>query len=142
MPTFAEISNTPGGFRAMPQVARDAVRLLWHSDFWDGPRSGMLELNGARCWFQVIAENEDQDLRGWYRRFAVVRLTPEQLAKECRWHELFRERVGWHTDYVKDLPGRYEGLRPREQWQAFYVPYEKRAPLNLSSCEVIAWFEH
>jgi hypothetical protein len=142
MPTFAEISNTAEGFRAVPQVSREDVRLLWHSDYWDGPRSGMLELNGERCWFQVIAENEDEDLHGWYRRFVVVRLTADQLAEEDRWHALFRENVGWHNDYVAGLPGRYEGLRPREQWQAFYDPYKNRVPLDLSSDEVLAWFEH
>jgi hypothetical protein len=141
MPTFAEISNTPEGFRAVPQVSQDAVHLLWHSDYWDGPRSGMLEFSGERCWFQVIAENEDEDLRGWYRRFVVVRLTPEQLAEECRWHDLFREHVGWHNDYIKDVPGRYEGLRPQEQWQAFYEPYKQRVPLDLSGDQVLAWFE-
>ncbi len=57
MPTFAEISNKPEGFRVVPQVSREAVRLIWHSDFWDGPQSGLLELNGERYWFQVIAEN-------------------------------------------------------------------------------------
>ena len=63
MPLFAEsFSNTPEGVRAVPQVPRDAVRLLWHSDFWDGPKSGMLEFDGKRCWFQIIAENEDEDL--------------------------------------------------------------------------------
>jgi hypothetical protein len=53
MHTFAEISKTPEGFRAVPQVSREAVRLLWHSDFWDGPKSGMLEHDGERCWFQT-----------------------------------------------------------------------------------------
>ena len=57
MPTFSEISNKPEGFRAVPQVSREAVRLIWHSDFWDSPQSGLLELNGERYWFQVIAEN-------------------------------------------------------------------------------------
>ena len=42
MPTFSEISTTPEGFRAVPQVPRESVSLLWQSDFWDGPWSGML----------------------------------------------------------------------------------------------------
>ena len=108
---------------------------------WIGTGRPVLEFDGECCWFQVIAENEDEDLRGWYRRFAVVRLTPEQLAEQYRWHDLFRENVGWHTDYVKDLPGRYEGLRPREQWDVFYGPYKLRIPLDLSRNEVVVWFE-
>lgn len=104
--------------------------------------SGMLELGNERCWFQVIAENEDQDLRGWYRRFAVVRLTPEQLEEEHRWHELFREHVDSRDDYAGDVPGRDDALRPREQWAAFYEQYERRVPLDLSRNEVLAWFVH
>jgi hypothetical protein len=141
MPTFGEISVTPEGFRVVPQVSRAAVRLLWYSDFWDGPRSGMLEFNGERCWFEVVGENEDEDLRGRCRRFVIVRLTAEQFAEECRWHESFREHVGWHTDYVEDVPGRYEGLRPREEWEAFYEPYKGRVPLDLTGDEVLGWFE-
>jgi hypothetical protein len=142
MPTFAEISTTPDGFRTVPQISREAVRLLWYSGFWDGPLTGMLEFNGEPCWFEFIVENEDEDLTGWYRRFVVVRLTPEQLAEENRWHELFRKHVGTHTDYEKSGPNRYEGLRPRDEWNAFYEQYKKRVPLDLSSDEVLAWFEY
>ena len=112
MATLAEISKTPEGFR------------------------------GERCWFQVIAENEDEDLSGWYRRFAIIRLTADQLAEEERWHRLFRENVGWHTDYMKEAADRHEGIRPREQWNTFYEPYKTRVPLDVSSNEVLAWFEH
>jgi hypothetical protein len=141
MPTFGDISKQPDGYRALPQAPLTAVTLLWHSDFWDGPRSGLLVYAGEQCWFEVVAENDDPDLAGWYRRFAIIRLTPAQLADEQRWHELFRANVGWHTDYVKDAPDRYAGLRPREQWRAFYDLYEKRVPLDLSGNEVLAWFE-
>jgi hypothetical protein len=142
MPTFAEISKTAEGFRATPQVARDALRLLWHSDYWDGPRSGMLDFNGERCWFQVVAENEDENADGWYRRFAIVRLSPEQLAEECRWHELFRSNVGVHTDYDAFGKRQIDAVRPREQWGEFYDAYKGRRPLDLSEDEVLGWFEH
>lgn len=141
MPTFAEISGQTDGFRAVSQVSREVVTLLWHSSFWDGPLSGMLLFNGERLWFEMVAENDDEDLRGWYRRFAIVRLRPEQLTEEEAWHDLFRANVGWHSDYDMDAPGRCKGLRPQEQWQAFYVPYGQRSPLNLSRNEVVAWFE-
>jgi hypothetical protein len=141
MPAFGEISKTPDGFRAVRNVPRNAVRLLWHSDFWDGPRSGMLELDGERCWFEVVAENDDEPLRGWYRRFVVVRLTPAQLAEEERWHELFRENVGGHTDYGASGTRPVGDLRPREQWREFYDAYERRQPLDLSDNEVLGWFE-
>ena len=142
MTTFAEISEQPEGLCAVPQVSRDSVQLLWHHDFWDGPKSGLLLYKKERCWFACVAENEGEDPASWYRRFAIVQLSAQQLEEEERWHELFRRNVDWHNDYVKELPEWYEGLRPREQWQAFYEPYNNRVPLDLSENEVLAWFEH
>ena len=43
----------------------------------------MLFYRGERCWFEVVAENDSDDA-GWYQRFVVVRLTPEQAAEEQR----------------------------------------------------------
>lgn len=141
MHTLADISRTQDAYRVLPRVPMEDVHLLWHCDFWDGPKSGVLRLKGEQCWFQMIAENPDEDFRGWYRRFVIVRLTPEQLAEVHYWHDLFRKHVGWNTDFVKSDPSYYKGLQPREQWEKFYQPYSKRAPLDLSTNEVLCWFE-
>ena len=89
----------------------------------------MLLYRGERCWFEVVAEN-DPDAEGWYRRFAVVRLTPEQVAEERRWEELFRENVGYHPN-----------LQPRDRWSKFYEAYQRRTPLDISRNEALGWFE-
>src|SRR5262245_51968463 len=96
-----KLGEITGGqsYLSAAQIDRADLRFLWHSDFWDGPRSGMLVYRGEECWFEVIDESEGDDA-DWYRRFAVLRLSKEQHAEEVRWHQLFREKVGTHTDYV------------------------------------------
>ena len=137
---WADFTGADDYLRA-PRIGFSEVRLLWYSDFWDGPRSGMLVYRGEQCWFQVIAENRD-DEPAWYRRFAVLRLTPEQHAEECRWHELFRTKVGVHTDYEEPPQRPPVGyLWPREQWHEFYEPYRRRTPPDFSANEVLGWFE-
>jgi antitoxin (DNA-binding transcriptional repressor) of toxin-antitoxin stability system len=128
MLTFTDIS-APDGYIAVPQIPGDQVQILWHVDFWDGPRSGVLLYRDERYWFEVVAEN-DSDGGDWYRRFAVVRLTAQELAEEQRWEQLFREKVGYNPE-----------LQPRERWHEFYNPYKSRTPLDLSRNEVLGWFE-
>ncbi len=140
MLTFADITGADEYLRA-PRIETAELRLLWHCDFWDGPRSGMLDYRGEQCWFQIVAESEEDD-SPWYRRFVVLRLTPEQHAEESRWHELFRARVGVHTDYEEQKTRPAEGfLWPKEHWHEFYDAYKQRTPPHFSGCEVLGWFE-
>lgn len=139
MTTLAEIQER-GWYESLPQIERADVRLLWHHDFWDGPVSGMVLYRGALCWCQMVAEN-DADAGDWYRRFAVIRLSDEQQTEEQRWHELFREKVGRHTDYDEEGQRLIGGLEPRDQWPAFYDAYRERTPPDFSANEVMGWFE-
>ena len=141
MLTRSELSASDA-YRQLPQIPRSDVQLLWHADYWDGPRSGLLLFRGQRCWFEVFAENDDEDEPYvWWRRFAILRLTPDQLAEEEPWHALFREKVGTHTDY--DATGaRQKGeLRPQKEWWEFYIACAGRTPQNFNSNEVLGWFE-
>jgi hypothetical protein len=139
MLTLADIT-APGGLERAPRLDRAEVRLLWHADYWDGARSGMLRYRGESCWFEVIAENDD-DAAGWYRWFAVLRLSPEQHAEELRWHELFQRCVGTHTDYDEAGQRPVGALQPRERWAEFYETYRQRTPPDFTSNEVLGWFE-
>lgn len=139
MLTLADITGPDDCLRA-PRIDWAEVRLLWHADFWDRPRSGLLAYRGEECWFAVVAERED-DGPGWYRRFAVLRLSAAQLAEEWRWHELFRQKVGVHTDYDERGHRSIGALRPREWWPEFYEAYRQRVPADFSRCEVLGWLE-
>lgn len=141
--TFADISRSVDGYLRVPQVERDEVRLLWYSDYWDGPQSGMLIFGGKQCWFEVVVENEDS--LDWNRRFAILTLSADQLADENRWHDLFHRCVGTHTDYTEyddQQDGPPEGImRPRELHSEFYDAYKQREPRDYSKCEVLGWFQ-
>jgi hypothetical protein len=128
------------GYKLVPRIDRADVHLLWHSAFWDGPLSGMVLYRGELCWCQMVAES-DPDSAEWYRHFAVIRLSDEQRAEEQRWHDLFREKVGRHTDYDENQQRPVGELRPREEWPSFYDAYCERTPQDFSANEVLGWFE-
>lgn len=123
----------------IPKAQPDDLHMLWHSDYWDGPRSGLLLYRGQKLWFEVFDELDGGPI---YRRFLIVELSPEQLREEENWHELFRQKVGTHTDYDATQNRQLGALRPREMWHEFYDAYHKRTPLDLSNDLVVAWFEH
>jgi hypothetical protein len=75
------------------------------------------------------------------RRFAILRLTPDQLAEEEHWHALFREKVGTHTDYDANGVRHVGQLRPQKEWWDFYAVCAARKPMNLDDSEVLGWFE-
>src|SRR5262245_50921329 len=116
--TLADITG-PDQYLRAPRIDRSEVRLLWHSDYCDGPRSGMLVFRSEECWFQVVSESED-DGANWYRPFLVLRLSPGQHTEERQWHELFREKVGPYTDYDEHGQRLVGSLQPREGWNEFY----------------------
>jgi len=137
--TLADITG-PDQYLRAPRIDRAEVRLLWHSDYWDGPRSGMLVLLGEECWFQVVSESEDHGAN-WYRRFVVLRLSPGQHTEERKSHELFREKVGPHTDYDDNGQRLVGSLQSRECWNEFYDAYRQGTPPDFSGNEVLGWFE-
>lgn len=127
------------GLETLPRLEPSEFHLLWHCDFWDAPLSGMLGWAGGEFWFECIHENPDPDGE-WFRRYAVLRLSPEQHAEENRWHDLFRRCVGTHTDY--DAQGTRPGkVLPQEKWAEFYDAHRHRTPRDFVACEVVARFE-
>lgn len=139
MVRFCDISEEEG-YLQTPRIDRSQVRLLWCVDFWDGPKSGMLLHGNDECWFEMVAENDD-DLVGWYRRFVVIRLTDEQLREERARHELFCEKVGTHMNFNEQGARPVGALKSKETWREFYDAYQGRAPMDLSQNTVVAWFE-
>src|SRR5262249_2887200 len=76
----------PKDYLQLPKIDRERVRLLWHDDYYDGPLSGMFLYEGVECWFQDCEwGGPDQE---FYRRFLILRLSPEQHAEEQCWHDL------------------------------------------------------
>lgn len=136
MTTLADLQRDPNLITHLPKIRR--FQFLWYSDFWDGPRSGLLLHRKQKRWFELFAESARPD---FYQRFAVIELTEAQLSEEEAWHKLFRAKVGTHTDYGKNGPQLTGRLKPRAMWAEFYEPYAKRKPQDFSKNLVIGWFE-
>jgi hypothetical protein len=117
------------------KLNRNDVRLLWYADFWDGPINGLCIYQNKKHWFEMSADDAFPDTN--QRRFVVLDLSPEQLADEEQWHELFRQKVGTHCDFEEPHPE----IKPIEFHREFYDTYQQRATRDFSANVVIGWFE-
>ena len=126
----------------LPRIEGQRLELLWHDDYWDGPMSGLMRLDGdARVWFTLAEENEAPAEGRWYRRYWLVRLSAEQLDAVERRHALFREHIGGHTDY-DELGDRDLRLRCAvPDWEAFRAATASIPELDQRQCEVFGWLE-
>jgi hypothetical protein len=129
---------SPEKLQELPKIEWGHLRLLWHSDYWDGPKSGLLVYQESKYWFGVFEEFEEGPI---FRRFLIIALSPDQLAEEENWHELFRQKVGTHTDYDDNGKLLPNTLRPKEIWHEFYDVFRKRLPQDFSNNQLIGWFE-
>lgn len=70
------------------------LKMIWHSGFWDGPLSGLAEYNGEKVWFDCVEDVDNQ-----IRRYAVYRLSTEELREVERNHKRFEKMVGYHCNH-------------------------------------------
>ena len=130
-----------GTARVPLRVDAERVRLVWASGYWDGPLSGLAELDGESVWFE-FADEENEDQGSWYRRFFLLRLPPERLAEAHARHAAFQRFVGTHFDYRSDGRRDPSGLRARSEWQRFYDAYPPESTDDYYfDCDVVGWFE-
>jgi len=130
---------SPDKVNKLTKVKRIDLKLLWQSEYWDGPLNGLLSYEGLKYWFQVF--DEPNDYSPDVRKFLINELSSEQLREEEQWHELFRQKVGTHTEYDEDGKGQIGELRPEEEWHEFYDAYKNRLVRDFSNNQVISWFE-
>jgi len=137
MTTFSELQRTLN-LNNLPRIEQNHFQLLWHCDYWDGVKSGVLLYQDREFWFQVFSESDTAD---YYRRFAVLELSESQLQEEEYWHKLFQEKVGTHTDYDENSKRAVGALKPRDMWSEFYDAYQNRESPDFSNNIVVGWFE-
>jgi hypothetical protein len=117
--------------KELREESKGQTRMLWHSNYWDGPLSGVMLWNGEKMWFEMFEEKyverlmSDEDWKEWVdyykekyneepdeddrieydrpRYFKVYKLPEDIMSAIVHNHELFRTYVGTHTDY--DLEG-------------------------------------
>jgi hypothetical protein len=134
MKTLTEVAA--GDLSELLEIPRAAVRVLWTDDFWDGPLSGIAEWGGRRWRFEMT----DRSVLGhedFPRRYWLIALSPEQLAEEVRWQELFCNNVWTGFDYT----GRPEHRARASEHAKFYEPYAARVKPDYSQNEVVGWFQ-
>ena len=100
----------------------------------------MLKIEGEECWFEQIDENEE--CNSWYRRYAILRLSNEQLAREKEVHADFQRYVGTHWDCGQGLSREAKAVLPEASHHLFYDKHLAycRIP-RFENCAVVAWLE-
>ncbi len=123
----------------LPKLTPADVRLLWVDDWYDGPLEAMVEHRGERClmvlYDRPVARSDDDEYR-----WLLVRLTPEQLAEEERWHGLFAQHVGVHWCFHDEQPHVFPADAERDP-ALFYGPHRARAKLDLAANAALGWLD-
>lgn len=125
--------------RNLPKVDFNQAEVLWTSDYWDGAISGMIRCQGELCWFEMTQESTNSKEDGWFRRFAIIKLSKQQLAKEFEVHKDFQRLVGPYSD-VNNLwtPPTLEKGKSQEFYD-MHSEYVHSRPFDENT--VIAWME-
>ena len=137
-PKLSEIKSVEG----LDKIDVSELKFLWYSNWFDGFISGMVSYQGEKCWVDVLSENDGSDPSGYYRRYLVFELSPEQLEEIEYWYKLFVEKVGSHTTFDENGIRHTDRVRPRETHHEFSDAYKNRTKrLELSDDQLIGYFE-
>ena len=90
--------------------------MLWYSDYYDGPISGLADYAGKKVWFQCL-KFEYENIHGT-RSFGFYELSDEEVEYEENWHQYFRDTVGHHCDYIEGFHGHHS--YNKESFDEFY----------------------
>jgi len=103
------------------------IELKYHSNYWDGPLSGVCILQGKRRWFNNVHDYHSKTEEGKnldMRIYAIYDLTPEEWKEEDHWHLLFEKYVGTHTSY-DDCGNRTGKVHSSKDHHRFYEESKK-----------------
>lgn len=73
------------------------LEMLWHSNYHDGPLSGMAKYDGEYVWFDIL----DEDIYGT-RFFGLYQLSEEDQQILFSRHELWTKYIGRHCEHHPD----------------------------------------
>ncbi|MBP7557424.1 MAG: hypothetical protein KA821_14205 [Chitinophagaceae bacterium] len=131
--TFEQFKKEFESFRnTVIQIHESDFGVLWINDYYDGMLTGMLEFQSKKYWFEIIGNYEDNP-----RYFAVLELTPEQIAVESYWNNLFKEYVGNHNNYDSNETHK---IKPQKMHHLFYDRYKIRTEPDYNPNPVHTWF--
>lgn len=112
----------------------ERVEMLWDTNYWDGPTEGIAQFADVKCYFIT------DDTAPIFRKYWLLRLTPEQIVAAETKHQDFQELIGFHCDYG---PGNHRATGPHAKIDlSFWTKYPISVHRDeLNDCEVIGWFE-
>lgn len=137
-----------------------SIKLLWHSNYWDGPISGVCEIDGEKFWFNQFPVSEDgelfvkhinesfdpndedsydYDVVRFYKIYRLPQMTMNDITFN---HELFRKYIGHHTDYVNNKRELGAHANCQNNWETYKKEirqFELKPFLIDSNC--IGWFD-
>jgi len=131
---------------AVKRVRMQDVRIKYVVDYWDGPLSGVAEIDGKKLYFDVVDEDFTRRRRwilfGDYvftriRQFCFYDLPPAFWAEEDERHRDFLMFVGGHCDY--DKHGKPSGtVKPSHLHDSFYRKWGSGERLELDKQWLVA----
>lgn len=126
-------------YETLPEAPQVEPRLIWIGNYYDGPISGMVEVDGNLCWAQMV-ENcyEEEPGCGWYRKYKVMKLDINQILDEVLRYALFVKYVSGHREEGWQF-SLSNTQRPRSEWAGYYDEYPPAKYVEPTG-EVIGWF--
>lgn len=85
-----------------PQIPFEQVEILWETDYYDGPLSGVLLYQDEKHWFECEGAVTNRD-----RYYLIYKLSPDQIKAEEERHEYFQKYTGTESDKWKDYCDQY-----------------------------------
>ena len=123
-----------------PEEVAPILTLLWHSNYYDGPMSGMATYNGRGVWFDYADETEYAD-----RIYDVYELSDAELKLKTEQHQMFCDMVGYHCEHdpAKYAPFRMEnnGQESFDQYQKMSESFERVDLSNKEPVMQVHWYE-
>jgi hypothetical protein len=122
-------------YKDKDEDTEDAI-MLWHSNYYDGPLSGLAVYKGKKVWFDCIQDEYDNLFN--IRVFGLYELSDEELEDEESWHQFFCDNVGRHTNYVDGKREACSAKYTQESFDRFYKAAEKRPKRDYTKNRLIA----
>jgi hypothetical protein len=92
------------------------VRLLWFTDYWDGPLAGVCEWEGSKYSFSKMLDHQ------W---FLMYPQSAEEWRKTSELHAIFQKCIGYSHDYVYDETGKRSRVPAGDTSKADWSLYNK-----------------
>lgn len=125
-------------YLSFPQLFN--FKKLWHISYWDGPINGVCEVDGNKCWFEVIEmwidnnsypEDDDDFEQPWSRRFLITKLTDVQFEYQKNNHEKWEK-----MKVAPDTLAQYYAYCKTEEYKNNYI-----SPVPLTEDCILGWYE-